>query len=596
MTSDRPSLLSLGRIFDPSPAESDRDPSNVAGPSRQHRFWRRPDPDKAPRRTGQSSALAGLTLASLLSGPWDSALADGARGSAAALAGETEHFRKIGKLFRDQDKGTQETPAVIPQFEIDRDPSGFIASFQPNGPTRTSTNAFFQVLGTNGRSCFTCHQPQDGWTISARSVRERFRDDPTEPLFRVVDGANCPSDDISTRRAKRRAFSLLLDKADIRSGIALPQTREFEILSIDDPYNCTTNPTTGLSAIPTTAGTTGAVSLYRRPLPTTNVGFLTTLLWDGREPDLFSLSLHATRNRLQSTTDPTPAELQQMVMFQGCDFKNQEHRANIANPPTTSICAQTPPGSGIFTAQLIDDAAGYLNAAGGRGGPRAVFNDLLAGWLPPFPAFFFGINDPFGLNPTGAPFRPDVFHLYDAWEDLRGHDHITEFREQIEGGQEVFNNTVIQITGVAGINDATGQPVFPGACATCHDTPSVGNHSVPAPLNIGTANAGANRPPVLDISGLPVFTVVCTAGSNVLASVGQPFQVTDIGRAMISGNCADIGKFKGPILRGLASRAPYFHNGGAATLLDVVNFYNERFDIGFTPQQKADLVAFLSSL
>jgi hypothetical protein len=242
----------------------------------------------------------------------------------------------MGRLFHEQDNGTQETPAIVPQFEIDRDPSGFIASFQPNGPTRTSSNAFFQVLGTNGRSCFTCHQPQDGWTISARSVRERFRDDPTEPLFRVVDGANCPSDDVSTRRAKRRAFSLLLDKANIRSGIALPQTREFEILDVDDAYNCTTNPTTGLSAIPTSAGTTGAVSLYRRPLPTTNIGFLTTLLWDGREPDLFSLSLRATRNRLQSTTDPTPAQLQQIVTFQGCDFKNQEHRASIANPPQTS--------------------------------------------------------------------------------------------------------------------------------------------------------------------------------------------------------------------------------------------------------------------
>jgi len=67
-------------------------------------------------------------------------------------------------------------------------------------------------------------------------------------------------------------------------------------------------------------------------------------------------------------------------------------------------------------------------------------------------------------------------------------------------------------------------------------------------------------------------------------------------RALITGKCADIGKLKGPILRGLAARAPYFHNGSAATLADVVEFYNQRFDIGFTDQQKADLVAFLSSL
>lgn len=65
---------------------------------------------------------------------------------------------------------------------------------------------------------------------------------------------------------------------------------------------------------------------------------------------------------------------------------------------------------------------------------------------------------------------------------------------------------------------------------------------------------------------------------------------------MISGNCADIGKLKGPILRGLAARAPYFHNGSAATLTDVVNFYDQRFNIGFTARQRQDLVNFLNTL
>jgi cytochrome c peroxidase len=72
--------------------------------------------------------------------------------------------------------------------------------------------------------------------------------------------------------------------------------------------------------------------------------------------------------------------------------------------------------------------------------------------------------------------------------------------------------------------------------------------------------------------------------------------VTDPGRALITGQYADIGKLKGPILRGLAARAPYFHNGSAGTLQDLVEFYDQRFSIGFTDQQKADLVAFLNSL
>jgi cytochrome c peroxidase len=130
-----------------------------------------------------------------------------------------------------------------------------------------------------------------------------------------------------------------------------------------------------------------------------------------------------------------------------------------------------------------------------------------------------------------------------------------------------------------------------GTCGTCHDSPNVGNHSKKLPINIGIADA---TPPALDVSGLPVFTVKCTETTGPLN--GQTFTVTDLGKALISGKCADVGKVKGPILRGLAGRAPYFHNGSAAAFEDVVNFYDQRFAIGFTDQEKADLVAFLKTL
>jgi cytochrome c peroxidase len=111
-------------------------------------------------------------------------------------------------------------------------------------------------------------------------------------------------------------------------------------------------------------------------------------------------------------------------------------------------------------------------------------------------------------------------------------------------------------------------------------------------LKIGISNAGASAPVGLDIGGLPVFTLQCVTGPLA----GKSFVVTDPGRALISGNCADIGKLKGPILRGLAARAPYFHNRSAATLLQVVNFYDQRFNIGFTEQDRLDLAAFLQTL
>ena len=73
-------------------------------------------------------------------------------------------------------------------------------------------------------------------------------------------------------------------------------------------------------------------------------------------------------------------------------------------------------------------------------------------------------------------------------------------------------------------------------------------------------------------------------------------QTTDPGRALISGKWNDIGRFKGPILRALATRAPYFHNGFARDLNEAVEFYDTRFGMGLAASEKADLVAFLRTL
>ncbi len=172
---------------------------------------------------------------------------------------------------------------------------------------------------------------------------------------------------------------------------------------------------------------------------------------------------------------------------------------------------------------------------------------------------------------------------------MLGGSAITPDQAAVARGEALFNNTQFNIAKVGGLNDALNQATITGFCGTCHDSPNAGNHSVKMPLNIGVANAPADLPTgLLDTTGLPVFKLTCKSG--------QTFMTTDPGRALISGKCADIGKVKGPILRGLAARAPYFHNGSAATLLDVVNFYDSRFNIGFTEQQKADLVAFLKAL
>jgi cytochrome c peroxidase len=79
----------------------------------------------------------------------------------------------------------------------------------------------------------------------------------------------------------------------------------------------------------------------------------------------------------------------------------------------------------------------------------------------------------------------------------------------------------------------------------------------------------------------------------------------DLGRFGVTGVQGDRGRFRTPSLRNVQGRGPYMHDGGLATLADVVEFYDRGGDfdapnkapamqpLGLTPQQKNALVAFL---
>ena len=84
-------------------------------------------------------------------------------------------------------------------------------------------------------------------------------------------------------------------------------------MSVTDPYGCNTNPVTGLTNFGPGSPTTGIVSVYRRPLPSTNLGFLTTIMWDGRESTLAQQSIDATLIHAQANVGPTAAQQQQIV-------------------------------------------------------------------------------------------------------------------------------------------------------------------------------------------------------------------------------------------------------------------------------------------
>jgi cytochrome c peroxidase len=441
--------------------------------------------------------------------------------------------------------------------------SGFLETNNAgNGPIDL-TGPFFQALGTNGRSCATCHRPAQGWGISADEVKFRFEiTQGTDPIFRTNDGSNCDHNiETSTFQGRRKAYSLLTNKALIRIAIAVPAGAEFNVVSVLNPYGCG-DPTT--------------LSMYRRPLPTTNLRFLSTLMWDGRES--------STQTGTQKITFVTnPGDLLANLAHQAVDATNGHAQG------ATPLTAQQQQAivnfeMALSTAQVFDFKAGSLTSDGAAGGAALLASQTT-------PAFFVGINDPLGGNPHGTPFSPVIFNLFDAWVKSQAHDRHAEGddhenqRASIARGQALFNAKPIQITGVGGLNDDLNLATIPGTCGTCHDSPNVGNHSVSAPLNIGVADL--NGP--LDVSYLPTFRLQHKI-------TGELKTTTDPGRAMITGLWKDVGRLKGPILRGLTSRAPYFHNGSADTLSDVIDFYNKRFTVGITPQEKKDLIAFLNSL
>ncbi|HET7570454.1 MAG TPA: hypothetical protein VFK96_07710 [Gammaproteobacteria bacterium] len=429
------------------------------------------------------------------------------------------------------------------------DPSGWVRTFTPNGSIDTS-NPFFQSLGTNGRSCASCHVQRDGWTISAADVQARFdASGGLDPIFHPNDGTNSPLADVSTEAARRQASSMLLKYGDIRVGLPIPDHAEFALSAVDDPYHY---------------ASAAELSLFRRPLPATNLGFLTAVMWDGRE----------TSAPFQPPMDPGTAHTQLIASLTSQARNATLGHAQATNPPSAEQLARIVAfETGLTTAQVRDRTAGPLNADDAIGGPVVLANQR----------FYVGINDPLGADPTGTAFNSRVIRLFEAWASTRDHSRRGRARAAIARGEVLFNTLPLTITGVAGLNDTPGQETIQGHCTTCHNDPNVGGHSVGAPLNLGVSDASRRTP------DFPLYTL-----TNIYT--GETVQTTDPGLAMVTGKWNDIGKFKGPILRGLAARAPYFHNGSAATLEDVIDFYNTRFNIGMTEQQKHDLAAFLAAL
>jgi cytochrome c peroxidase len=457
--------------------------------------------------------------------------------------------------------------------DIFSNPTGQHRTLTVNGATPDENNPFFQNLGVNGRRCVNCHQPSAAMGITPVQIEALFNaTQGLDPLFRLNDGANGPLARVGTLEERRAAYSLVRTKGLIRIPIVVPANRDFDIRVVLNPYaNTGANPPQN-TTVP--AGQAVELSFYRRPLLSANTRFISAVMWDGREATVNPVPPNLRDddgNGVQAFESDAPVRINMLTQSNNATLGHAEG----VNPLSAAVRASiTDFQMNLVTAQLTDRVAGSLNAAGASGGPAALRTQQT----------YFGINDSHGGDPfnPAVNLRPTGMTMFSAWLGLTGTAQNNR-RAQIARGERLFNTKTIRISGVRGVNDALGVPVFDGSCTTCHTHPNVGNHTDILPLDLGLIKPSEGD------NVLPVFRITNRA-------TGAAEEVTDLGRAAITGRFADLGKMKGPTLRALSARPPFFHHGAADNLTEVIQFYDRRFAIGFTAQEIADLRGFLEAL
>ena len=389
-------------------------------------------------------------------------------------------------------------PDQLPNNLPHPNPGGKAATFSTQGSVDL-TGEYFQPQGSNGRSCASCHIPEEAWSINPGTLQDLFdQTGGTHPVFNTLD-ANNPNMDVSTPSARLAAYSMLLSRGVFRRGGTPRPNSEWELIAVEDPH--------GFASL-------DRLVHWRRVMPTINFKQgSSTVNWDGGNTVgnvvQDGLRNQAARNitGAQQGLPAPPEVIEDIVNFQ----------------------------MSLSTAQLIVPGVGRLDSDGAKGGPEELSN----------------------MQKTAGR-----FDLFDAWVN-----DANPRRAQIARGQAIFNAT-----------NANGR-----SCNGCHNSANNGTSINNLLFDVRVASAEARTP------DLPLYTF-----RN--RTTGETRQLTDAGRGNITGLWNDLGRFKTPTIRALAARAPYFHNGIALTLTDVVLHYEKHLGFVFTDQERADLVAFLNAL
>jgi len=393
-----------------------------------------------------------------------------------------------------------------------------------------------------------------------------------DPLFAPIDGANCPNQP----QGQYSSHSLLIEHGLFRIArpwppLAADGTRvepEFSLEVMRDPTGCNLDARYGLySAEPT-------VSVYRRPRPAANLKYVTGIGFSFDPKNGLPLALDretgqpVSGNVLSDARVPT-------LRAQAIDalYSHAELHGAVDPAKLDAIIAFE---TQLYTAQSSDERAGDLTSGGAQGGPDALAQAKAAQLQ----------------SSTANP----IWGEFAAWAQASGQsansDTQAEFRASVARGAKLFASRQFLVSDSTGINDTGfGNPVR-NSCAFCHNMLHIGLDVAPGQVDLGTTNLPhANAQP-----DLPLFRLVCKPDAPAHPYLGRVVYTHDPGYALTTGKCLDIGKITAQPMRGLAGRAPYFANGSAATLAEVVDFYDQRYEMELTDQEKLDLQHLLEVL
>lgn len=452
-----------------------------------------------------------------------------------------------------------------------RNEEGSLRVLLAGGPMATRGHPFFEPIGPNKRACVTCHQPADAMSLSAASARERW--DATggrDPLFAGYDGSNCPT----LPQGERASHSLLLDHGLIRiqrpwpvkawNGAAV--TPDFAIEVVRDPTGCNSGTKYGPGA--------GNISVYRRPRPVANLKYLLAVGF-----------AYDPKQGLPLPLDPESGKpMSGNLMADGRSGTIGDQMRDAASTHLELLARMTDGQRKaiedfilrVYAAQQMGQSGGALDAGGAQGGPAKLAE-----------------SEPGQLGSIGSP----VWSEFEAWEKMSDAQKAAlapaerEFRASVARGARVFRDKTFLITDSAGINSPMGfgNPVR-NSCVFCHNMTMMGNDVAPGQVDLGTTTQPFADP----APHLPLFRVTCLKVPH--PHYGRVIYTSDPGFALTTGRCADVGKITLQSMRGLAARAPYFSNGSARDLRGVVDYYERRYNIGYTEQEKRDLVNLMSAL